>query len=278
VARASRGNYATPWSAPVTVNLADSKSITCGHCHSIIDLSQGIGGELKHAEQDEPVRLLIALGSVGTLQGAKWQVVGFQHRMGQEPGDDEQFGWSEYLLYNRKRGFSFLVDAEDGWSMVAPTTGAPSMTESGKIARYLGKNYQQQYAYDAETTYVAGEFYWQVERGQKTFNRDFASSTGRGILSMEQTPKEVTWSVGSKIDSALVAKAFKLEGQSDLFKREDAAPLASAGCASAQLICVGLAPSAVKRSAKSGEPTTRIFMPFKSSGDLMARFELVISR
>jgi hypothetical protein len=33
----------------------------------------------------------------------------------------------------------------------------------------------QQYSYEAETTYVAGEFYWQVQRGQKTFNRDFAS-------------------------------------------------------------------------------------------------------
>ena len=55
--------------SPVTVNFADSKSITCGSCNSIIDLSQGIGGELKHAVQDEPVRPLIALGSMGQLQG-----------------------------------------------------------------------------------------------------------------------------------------------------------------------------------------------------------------
>jgi hypothetical protein len=34
-----------------------------------------------------------------------------------------------------------------------------------------------------------------------------------------------------------------------------------AGCASAQLIWVGLAPSAVKVSRNSGEPTTRIFSP-----------------
>ncbi|MGJ7492727.1 DUF4178 domain-containing protein [Variovorax sp. ZT4R33] len=225
--------------APVTVNLADSKSITCGNCHSIIDLSQGIGGELKHAEQDEPVRPLIALGSVGTLQGAAWQVVGFQHRMGNEPGDDEHFGWNEYLLYNRQRGFSFLVDAEDGWSMVAPTTGAPSMAESGKTAKYLGKGYQQQYAYNAETTYVAGEFYWQVERGQKTFNRDFAN--GNALLSMERSANELTWSSGSKMDSATVAAAFKLDAKKDMFKRADAAPLSAAsgmGCGTIILIVV----------------------------------------
>jgi endogenous inhibitor of DNA gyrase (YacG/DUF329 family) len=225
--------------APVTVNLADSKSITCASCHSIIDLSQGIGGELRHATQDEPVRPLIGLGSLGQLQGVQWQVVGFQHRMGAAPGDDEQFGWDEYLLYNKKRGFTFLVDAEDGWSVVKPTTGAPTMTENGSSASYLGTRYQQQYAYNAETSYVAGEFYWQVERGQKTFNRDFAN--GAALLSMERSANELTWSSGSKIDSAAVAAAFKLDAKKEMFKRSDATPLSSAskmGCSTIILIVV----------------------------------------
>jgi ribosomal protein S27E len=225
--------------APVTVNLADSKSITCRSCNSIIDLSQGIGGELKHAIQDEPVKPLIALGAVGRLQGTEWQVVGFQHRMGVAPGDDEHFGWNEYLLYNKKRGFSFLVDAEDGWSMVKPTTGAPTMAESGARATYLGNTYKQQYAYNAETTYVAGEFYWQVERGQKTFNRDFAN--GSALLSMERSTNELTWSAGSKMESAAVAAAFKLDGKKDMFKRSDALPVSAAsglGCGTIVLIVI----------------------------------------
>jgi len=225
--------------APVTVNFESSKSITCGSCHSIIDLTQGIGGELKHAEQDEPVRPLIALGTLGQLQGVQWQVVGFQHRMGNAPGDDEHFGWDEYLLFNKKRGFSFLVDAEDRWSMVKPTTGAPTMAESGATASYLGKRYQQQYAYNAETTYVAGEFYWKVERGQTTFNRDFAS--GNSLLSMERSPNELTWSSGDKLDSAAVAAAFKLDAKKEMFKRNDASPVSAAsslGCGTIILIVV----------------------------------------
>jgi len=171
-------------------------------------VSQGIGGELRHAMQDEPVQPVIPLGSKGQLQGVDWQVVGYQHRMGHEPGDDESFGWEEYLLYNRKRGFSFLVDSAEGWSLVKPTTGSPSLGADGKIAAYLKSDYRLQYAYEAETTYVAGEFYWPVERGQKTFNRDFAK--GSSLLSMEQTPKEVIWSIGGRIDSATVAAAFKI--------------------------------------------------------------------
>jgi DNA-directed RNA polymerase subunit RPC12/RpoP len=225
--------------APVTVNLADSKSITCPSCHSIIDLSQGIGGELRHATQDEPIRPLIAIGSVGRLQGVDWQVVGFQHRMGAAPGDDERFGWSEYLLYNQKRGFSFLVDAEDGWSMVKPTTGAPVMAEDGSRASYLGTRYALRYAYNAETTYVLGEFYWQVERGQQTFNRDFAN--GAALLSMERSPRELTWSSGNTIDSAAVAAAFKLDARKEMFKRSDALPLSGSprlGCGTVILIMV----------------------------------------
>jgi len=227
--------------APVPVKLGTTKSLTCPSCNSLIDLSSGLGGELRHAEQDEPVRPLIPLGKVGQLEGVHWQVVGFQHRMGVEPGDDEYFGWDEYLLYNQKRGFAFLVDASDGWSLVRPTTGAPQMTGGGQSATYLGTTYRLSSQYDAETTYVAGEFYWPVERGQKSANRDFASSTGRGLLSMEQTPREITWSSGSKIDSAVVAQAFKLDGQKDLFQRADAAPLAGAtsmGCMTIIVIAV----------------------------------------
>jgi ribosomal protein S27E len=226
--------------AQVAVKLESSKSITCGSCNSLIDLTQGVGGELRHAEQSEPVRPLVPLGTVGQLQGTHWQVVGYQHRIGHEPGDeDEHFGWDEYLLYNRKRGFIFLVDSTDGWSVVKPATGAPAYAAGAPSASYLGTTYQLQYSYHAETTYVAGEFYWPVERGQKTFNRDFAK--GKSVLSLEETPRERTWSVGNQIDSDTVAKAFKLEGKKELLKRGDAGPTSGGasggiGCGTIMLI------------------------------------------
>jgi hypothetical protein len=229
----------------VEVTLASSKSITCRSCHSIIDLTQGLGGELAHATQDEPVQPLIPLGSTGQLQGVQWQVVGYQHRMGQEPGDeDEWFGWDEYLLYNAKRGFSFIVDAEDGWSIVKPTTGAPTLSQDRRSASYLGETYRLQYAYNAETTYVAGEFYWPVERGQKTFNRDFAR--GGNLLSMEESPREVTWSGGAKVSSDIVAAAFGLQDKREMIRRGDAGPVtpgkgcAGVGCGTIVLLLIVL--------------------------------------
>ncbi len=227
--------------APVEVTLANSKSITCRSCHSLIDLASGTGAELKHAAQEERFKPLIALGTVGQLQGVSWQVVGFQHRTGHDPQEEdaEHFGWDEYLLFNAKRGFSFLVDSEEGWSVVKPVTGAPAWTPGARTASYLNTTYALAYSYQAETTYVAGEFYWRVERGQTTFNRDFAKGTS--LLSMEQTPTEVTWSSGSKLSSDQVASAFKMDDRKDLLKRTDASPLSTSsgvGCGTVIFVLV----------------------------------------
>ena len=62
------------------------------------------------------------------------------------------------------------------------------------------------------------------------------------------------------------------------FSWPSTAPEASAGCASAQVIWVGLAPSAVNVSLKIGEPTTRNFRPFMSAGVRISRLEFVTSR
>ena len=78
------------------------------------------------------------------------------------------------------------------------------VVDNASFTNDLGATYNLLYAYDAETTYVAGEFYWPVSRGQKTFNRDFAK--GGNLLSMEESPKEVTWSSGGKVTEILFGR------------------------------------------------------------------------
>ena len=210
---------------------------------SLIDVTRGIGAELLSSTQKASAhRPLIALGSVGQLEGATWQVVGFQHREGQEPGDDETFGWNEYLLFNRQRGFVFLVDASDGWSLVRPATGAPKVSNHGQTAHYLGVRYQRSSVYSARTTYVLGEFYWQVHSDQRTENTDYAGS-GNSLLSMEKSAHELTWSYGSRIGSQAVAQAFGLKDKSAQFRRDEVAPFVAAkgtGCATIFVVLVFL--------------------------------------
>ena len=147
--------------APVEVALATSKSVTCGSCNSIIDLSGGIGGELRSAIPGRTGTTPHPAGYAGATARRALAGGGIPAPHGPgPPGDDEQFGWSEYLLYNQKQGFSLLVDSEEGWSLVRPLTGAP--TVKGTIATYKGKRPILKYSYQAET-----------------YLRAAASSTGR---------------------------------------------------------------------------------------------------
>ena len=230
--------------------LGNSLSIVCGQCHAVVDLSGAAAGGgqatqnapnsredlaagLKHYAQEgadhEPLIPLgrtgqMAFGALGTLP---WQVVGYLERCDlPAPGsDDEQTFWREYLLYHRSEGFIFLVDAEDGWSWMRPLTGAPSLR--GSQVNWQSDAYRQQWQYTAKTTYVLGEFYWQVKRDERVLVTDYIGAGGaaRKRMSREQTgaalsgdagggagkgTAEITWSAGATLDAADIAKAFKL--------------------------------------------------------------------
>lgn len=213
--------------ASLEVTLTTTQSIACHQCHAVVDVSQGVGGELRHYQQENGSEPLIPLGRTGTLaltrgQPLPWQVVGYVERCevaGPVHADDEedegQSFWREYLLYNRMEGFAFLVDAEDGWSWTAPITGAPQVT-SRTTVKLEGETYRKLYDYTGMITYVLGEFYWQLTRDQKTFNTDYVGtgSASRKRLNREETggqdTKEVVWSAGETLNAADVVKAFRL--------------------------------------------------------------------
>ena len=199
--------------AVVPVRFSSTKSLSCPSCGSMIDLSQGMGKDLAYAEQHDPVRPAIPLGSKGMLEGLQWQVVGFQHRMGQEADDDESFGWEEYLLFNQKAGFAFLVDSTDGWSMARVTTGVPKLSGNRSTAKYMRRQYQRESQYTAETTYALGEFYWPVQRGQKTRNVDYVSAgeKNKAFLASETEKGETTWTHGTAVAATTLAMAFGLK-------------------------------------------------------------------
>ncbi|MBL8289308.1 MAG: DUF4178 domain-containing protein [Rubrivivax sp.] len=248
----ARGVQCPNCGTPLEVKLASTRSITCGQCNAVVDLSAGVGGELAHYTQSNtPAGGLgpqIALGKTGSLalgtsEAKPWQVVGYQERCDvPEPGsDDEQTFWREYLLYNRELGFAFLVDSEeDGWSWVRPVTGAPQV--KGDRAQFQGAGYQKKYTYDAKVTWVQGEFYWRVLRGERARVTDYTGTGGdsRKRLSREETRSEagrpgerggseVVWSAGAVIEAAKVADAFGIAAGERAAMQRDVAPLSGSG-------------------------------------------------
>jgi hypothetical protein len=236
----ARGVECPSCGAALEIKLSTTQSIVCHQCASVVDVSQGVGGDLAHYTQENPQdrgsEPLIPLGSTGQLALTRgtvlpWQVVGYVERceVDQAP-DDEQSFWREYLLYHRTEGFAFIVDAQDGWSWTAPITGVPEKAGSG--VTYRGVTYRKLYDYTGMVTYVLGEFYWQVTRHQRSFNSDY-QGTGAAAsrrLNREATGSgdsaEVVWSAGDTLSAAQVMKAFKLAPEKSAALQRDAAPTA----------------------------------------------------
>lgn len=224
--------------AALEPKLTSTQSIVCGQCRAVVDVSQGAGADLAHYAQEQPHidggEPQIALGTTGALAlgGAPrpWQVVGYVERAEvAESDDDEQTYWREYLLYNREEGFAFLVDAEDGWSWTRPLTGAPQ--GRGATVRWRGVTYRRLYGYRGRVTWVLGEFYWRLERGEETANTDYVGSgrDARKRLNREETAGEVVWSAGETLDADAVATAFRVPEARRAALGRDALPLAAAG-------------------------------------------------
>jgi len=215
--------------ASLEIKLSTTQSVVCHQCQSVIDLGsagQGAGHDLAHFAQDNGREPQIPLGTTGTLALGQaplpWQVVGYVERC--EVSDDEESFWREYLLYHRTEGFTFLVDSEDGWSWTAPLTGVPSVT--GDNAKYQGAIYRKLYDYAGRITYVLGEFYWTLRRGELTQNTDYqgTGAVKNRRLNRESIDGEIVWSGGEALEAAAVAKAFRLAPDKIAALQRDVAP------------------------------------------------------
>ena len=232
----ARGVECPSCGAALEVKLSTTQSIACHQCHAVVDVSGGVGAELQHYAQQNGDAPQIPLGSTGSLTlGAPkplpWQVVGYVERCEvPESADDEQVFWREYLLYHRNQGFAFLVDTDDGWSWTVPITGVPEGAGDG--VKYRGVSYRKLYDYSGKITYVLGEFYWKLERDQRTFNTDYrgTGSFGNRQLNRERTggggagTEEVVWSAGEAISADAVRKAFRLPEDQAAALRRDVTP------------------------------------------------------
>lgn len=236
--------------ASLEIRLDSTRSVTCGQCRAVVDVSQGVGADLAHFAQNAVTEPQIPLGTVGTLalgapQPLPWQVVGYLERCDlPAPGsDDEQTFWREYLLYHPTEGFVFLVDTEEGWSWVRPLTGVPVV--QGDRATWAGARHARRWHYRAKTVHVIGEFYWRLRRDEPVEVTDYEGEgpNRRRRLSREQTTGpgggEITWSAGETLEARAVANAFGLDAQAGAALRRDAAPVA-AGAKGSGLGCAGV--------------------------------------
>ena len=176
-----------------------SMSAVCSHCQSILDTSNASLQLLQKASEKRTLKPAIPLGTRGKWEGVEWEVLGFMERR------DSWAPWIEYLLYNPFHGFRWLTEFEGQWTLVDRLLKAPA--SSGGLT-YEGRSYRLYADENTSVTYVEGEFYWKIKRGEQSRVADFISPPY--ILSRETYVElnEVTWSAGRYVEGPKILEAF----------------------------------------------------------------------
>lgn len=185
-------------------------TVVCANCSSILDAKDPNLQVLQQFAERERVQPLIPLGTRGKWRGDVYEIIGFQVRSVTDAG--AIYSWHEYLIFNPYKGFRYLTQYNGHWNDVKTVQAIPETTSVGgkEAARLLGRTYVHFQTASAETTYVMGEFPWQVRVGELVAVTDYVAPPF--MLSSETTESETTWSLGEYIDGALVWQSFRLPG------------------------------------------------------------------
>jgi uncharacterized Zn finger protein (UPF0148 family) len=190
-----------------------TERVTCPFCNSLLDVNQGNLRFLNVLKPSpSPHEFVLPIGAEGTFAGdVKLKIIGAVVRSVTIEG--VKYFWHEYLLYNPKIGFRWLVHSDNHWNFVEPINAAEvEINESfGKTtAKYNGETYKIFQDAPAVVEYVKGEFYWRVEQGETVRAVDFVAPPL--MLSQEVTPNEINWSLGTYTTNAEIEKAFGVSG------------------------------------------------------------------
>jgi len=205
--KARAGSLSCPQcGGPLELRAPDqTQRIACPWCGSLLDATRDLA--VLEALKKVPVKPLLPLGSKAELAGTTWTLIGFMERSATVEGI--RYPWHEYLLYEPRKGFRWLVEARGHWSFVEPAhTGD---VESGMDrALFRGQSFKHFQGSTAKVDHVLGEFYWAVARGDTSEAQDYTSPPH--MLSMDRSESEVSWSYGTYLEPGEVWKAFRLEG------------------------------------------------------------------
>jgi ribosomal protein L37AE/L43A len=188
--------------APLRVTQENIATIGCASCGAVLDPSDERVKILAKGSFEHKVEPLLELGAKGKLRGVAVEAIGFMRRRMQADGVD--YYWSEYLLVGPESRLLWLTEYQGHWNLARVLSEA--VTANAVSARYDKREYKHFASYTAYVDYVIGEFPWQVKLDEAVEVTDFVAPPL--MLSREQTPSEVTWTVAVYLQSAEIDAAF----------------------------------------------------------------------
>ena len=174
--------------SPISYLPGMASNLVCPACAARIDAATPQAEVLAAGERAARVPLTLTLGTVAKIGQQEYHLIGAMKRV-----DDDGEGWTEYLLYNPRGKFFWLVETHDGWwrSEVLdewPEPGTPAVPQ----VRLHNVEYQRTLDYPARVSWAAGAFNWKVAAGDRVRVREF--ERGMTSLSAESSEEELSWS------------------------------------------------------------------------------------
>ncbi|MDR1163474.1 MAG: DUF4178 domain-containing protein [Candidatus Accumulibacter sp.] len=193
--------------APLKIHSLQIQSITCGGCGSLIGVENEKVSLLAEAARGLRAKPRINLGTRGSLEGVEWEVIGFLRRRIYSEG--LPWFWDEYLLFNGKKGFSWLTEYNGHWNFARMLSNFPLVKPGDNTILYDKRGFRLFSSGVVETTVVVGEFYWVARAGDTCQLDEYVSPPS--MLSRENFEDEVTWTRAEYLEGDAVASAFNVK-------------------------------------------------------------------
>ncbi len=192
--------------APLTNRTKDPASIACGHCGTVTDFSATetkIIAKIDEAHRN--MNLKLQPGAKGRFEGKDFEIVGAMQR--EVVGSGMSSRWTEYLLYNFKEGYRFLVEYNGHWNYARVEKKAPRVIPNQQPTTSLGTRlFKLHSTYSSVVVGALGEFYWRVKAGETAVVHDFVCN--EYLLSQETTDNERSWSQSEYRTPQQIQEAF----------------------------------------------------------------------
>ncbi|MBK8717268.1 MAG: DUF4178 domain-containing protein [Deltaproteobacteria bacterium] len=190
-------------------------TIACSYCGAeLTPESSGALSVLRHVRRQQRASVL-PLHLRGRFDGETFEVIGIVWR--EVTADGKVYPWQEFLLFNPYVGYRYLLHfIYDGhWALGRPLDGAPAVTPGARpTAEFRRQRYRHFQRSNVRTTYVEGEFPWQIAVGDQVIADDFvAPPLGLSIeRSNDQDRVDLQFTQMEHLDGAAIYRAFGLAG------------------------------------------------------------------
>jgi len=190
-----------------------AQSCSCNSCGSRLVFkktgehqSSGFGRSGKDRENRN--ELAIPLGSIGTLKGIRYEVIGYALKEENTPSPPR---WKEYVLYNRAEGYAFLSEYAGNWIYVRERGDKPVITTKDPTAIYYeGAKYSLYNKYQIRIVDTAGEFPYNVYDDKGINSAEFIAPPRMWIY--EKSREEgINWFLGEHLDRDELLEQFPFD-------------------------------------------------------------------